>query len=64
MINLNNLNYKSIEIEDIHAWDAPDYVDAYVSCAELLDGTVLTDEQLDFLQGILDMDKLIQDKLY
>ena len=35
------------EVEDVHAWDYPDFCDAYISYAEWEDGTPLTDEELE-----------------
>jgi hypothetical protein len=38
----------SVEVEDIFMYDAPDFVDAYISYAEY-DGEPMTDEQLEEL---------------
>ena len=38
---------KNFEVEDVHAWDYPDFCDAYISYAEWEDGTPLTDEELE-----------------
>ena len=37
---------QNIEVENINSWDAPDYVDAFISYAEI-DGRPLTDDELD-----------------
>jgi len=39
----------NIELDDVHLWDAPDFVDAYICNAEHEDGTPLTDEELETL---------------
>jgi hypothetical protein len=49
MVNGKPVNYNSIELEDVHKWDHPDYADAYASYAEFEDGKKLTDKQLDEL---------------
>lgn len=41
------VNWKSIELEGVHAWDYPDMVDVYASYAEHVDGTPLTDDELE-----------------
>lgn len=43
------IDFKAVQvvrIEDIRHWDAPDYVDAFISEAEI-DGVPATDEELD-----------------
>lgn len=43
------IDFKTVEvvrIEDIRHWDAPDYVDAFISEAEI-DGVPATDKELD-----------------
>ena len=37
---------EDIQWEDIYLWDAPDFVDAYISYATI-DGEPLTDEELE-----------------
>lgn len=44
------MTYKNIQVENILAFDFPDFVDAYVSYAEK-DGIPLTDEELDELNN-------------
>lgn len=39
----------NMEFEGINMQDYPDFCDAYLSYAELEDGTVLTDEEIDYL---------------
>ena len=39
----------SIEIDGVNTWDAPDFVDAYISAATYTDGTPLDDQALDDL---------------
>lgn len=53
MLNLQKVC--DIKFEGVHQWDAPDYVDAYISEAwlEVRDGgfRMLTDEELDWLNS-------------
>ena len=44
--------YINIEIDGVNGWDAPDYVDAYVSYAELEDGTPCDEQTLDYLTSL------------
>ena len=37
----------SIELDDVHSWDYPDFSDAYISYATFTDGTPLGDDELD-----------------
>ena len=37
----------SIELDDVHSWDYPDFSDAYISYATYTDGTPLSDNELD-----------------
>jgi hypothetical protein len=37
----------NVEFQDIDHGDAPDYCDAFISYAEYLDGTPLTQDELD-----------------
>lgn len=45
--NGKQVNLGSIEIEGVDSRDYPDFADAYVSYAEYVDGTQLTDEELE-----------------
>jgi len=49
MKNINTDSLINIEMSDIHAWDAPDFCDAYVSYAEHSDGTPLTEDELELV---------------
>jgi len=40
---------RHMEFEGIDMQDYPDFCDAYLVSAELEDGTVLTEEQIDYL---------------
>lgn len=40
------INISSVIVEDIHMFDYPDFVDAFISYLEYTDGTPLTDEEL------------------
>ncbi len=47
---LNYHDIEDVEFSDIHSWDAPDFVDAYISSARFKStGKALTDSQLDEL---------------
>jgi len=46
---LKNIDMKSIEIDGVNPKDRPDFADAFISAANFMDGTALTDEQLDQL---------------
>ncbi len=39
-----------IDVANIHAWDYPDFCDAYLCSASWQDGTPLTENELDELQ--------------
>lgn len=46
MINFNDL--EEVEILDIHKFDYPDFVDAYVNSA-IINGRELSEEELDWV---------------
>lgn len=46
----------TIEIDGIDTTDYPEFVDAYYSYAEFVDGEELTDDQLDILMDIRPID--------
>lgn len=41
------LNLSTLDVDGIDLYDYPDFVDAYVVYAEYMDGTVLTEDELD-----------------
>jgi hypothetical protein len=49
MVTLNGREVVNIEVDGVDTTDHPDYCDAYFSHAEFLDGTALTDEELEKL---------------
>lgn len=49
VIDGKQVDIGSIELEDVFAWDRPDFADAYASAAQFEDGTELTDIQLEKL---------------
>ena len=53
MVTLNGkaVDVHSIEVDGIDPADSPDYSDAYISYAEYLDGTPLTDNEMDQLRN-------------
>jgi len=51
MINGKAVDLNSLEFGDVHQWDAPDYADAYVAAATFVDGTPLSEIEIDELQN-------------
>ena len=49
------LDYDSIEVDDIDINDYPDFSDAYISSARWSDGEYLTDQELDDLNEDRDL---------
>jgi hypothetical protein len=45
-VNGKEINVGSIEVEGVNSWDSPDFADAYITYAEFMDGTPLSDEEL------------------
>ena len=45
-INGKEINVGSIEVEGVYSWDSPDFADAYITYAEFMDGTPLSDDEL------------------
>ncbi len=45
-INGKPVNVSSIEVDGVNSWDRPDFVDAYITYAEFMDGTLLSDDEL------------------
>jgi hypothetical protein len=45
------IDQSSIQFENIYSWDAPDYVDAFISSAAYIDGTELTESELEELNS-------------
>lgn len=51
VIRGKEVNHASIRVGGVHKWDAPDYSDAYIEFAKFVDGTPLSDDDLDQLSG-------------
>jgi hypothetical protein len=51
MVNGKAVDLNSLEFDDVHQWDAPDYADAYVVAATFSDGTPLSEVEIDELQN-------------
>ena len=49
-VKIEDIDPHSIKFEDVHGYDHPDYVDAYISYAEFKNGESLTDEQMEWVQ--------------
>jgi hypothetical protein len=65
-VNGKEVDTDSLEIDGIDMRDAPDFVDAYFSDGQFMDGTPLSQDELDYLgdhHGELLYNK-IQDRLY
>jgi hypothetical protein len=45
-INGKEINVGSIEVEGVNSWDSPDFADAYITYAEFMDGTPLSEDEL------------------
>jgi len=45
-MKLDSTKIYNVKLADVHHWDSPDYVDAYIVSAEY-DGRELTDSELD-----------------
>ena len=48
-LNIDRLDYRSIEVDGVDPRDYPDFCDAYISYAEYTDGTALTEDEIDTL---------------
>lgn len=67
MLNGKEVDEKSIEIDGIDRRDYPDFSDAYISAANYIDGTPLSDkeiEDLDAQNNELVHEKIQDDQLY
>jgi len=67
MLNGKEVDEKSIEIDGIDRRDYPDFSDAYISAANYMDGTPLSDkeiEELDDQNNELVHEKIQDDQLY
>lgn len=62
-INIDEVDLKSIKLDDVKTWDYPDFCDAYISEAAFKDGTWLSDEQLEELQELVDVSELACEQL-
>lgn len=60
-----DIDYSTVQIEDVNMSDYPDFCDAFVSYAEYTDGTPVSDEDLEKLnEDKYLIDELIHDSLY
>jgi len=64
MINGKEVDMNTIEIDDVDMHDYPDFSDAFVSRAQFVDGTPLTDDELEELQNNVDVNSLAHDSLH
>ena len=59
IIDNKQVDLNSINIEDVHSWDYPEFCDAFVSYAKFTDGTELKFNQLDIITD--DYPELVND---
>lgn len=59
MIDGKQVDLKSVDFDGIDHNDAPDYSDAFISEAEFVDGTPLTEKQMEELFDICGYDLLM-----
>jgi len=48
-LDLNGIDFKSFEMEDVCSRDYPDFADAFISYAEYHNGKPLTDDEIEQL---------------
>jgi len=65
-LNEKLINLNSIEVAGLDMNDYPDFADAYVEAAAYLDGTALSDDELDALQDEYpaEIHSIILDSIY
>ena len=63
-MTINIENVTSIEIAGVEMYDYPDFCDAYVEYAEKLDGTPLSDAELDTLNECSDTHSYVNENAY
>jgi len=61
---MKNVNMGSVEMECIDMNDYPDFCDAYVESAEKLDGTPLTDVELEAFSELDETAEYVQENAY
>jgi len=62
-VDMKKVDIKSILISGVDERDYPDFVDAFIQEACFLDGSQLSDSQLESLQEMIDMSELAQESL-
>jgi len=50
-IKSKEVDYTSLEVDEVYSWDYPDFCDAYVSYGEFINGKELTQEELEILEA-------------
>ena len=63
-MTINIENVTSVEIAGVEMYDYPDFCDAYVEYAEKLDGTPLTDAEIDALNECDDTRAYVNENAY
>ncbi len=63
-MTINIKNVTSVEIAGVEMYDYPDFCDAYVEYAEKLDGTPLSDAELNALNECNDTHSYVNENAY
>ena len=63
-MTINIENVTSVELGGVEMYDYPDFCDAYVEYAEKLDGTPLSDAELDTLNECDDTRSYVNEHAY
>jgi len=63
-MTINIENVTNVEIAGVEMYDYPDFCDAYVEYAEKLDGTPLSDTELDTLNECDDTHSYVNENAY
>jgi len=63
-MTINIENVTNVEIAGVEMYDYPDFCDAYVEYAEKLDGTPLTDAEIDALNECDDTRAYVNEHAY
>ncbi len=64
MLNFDLVNFKSIRLGNIDMRDYPDFCDAMIEEACFIDGTWLSDEEMQELENHVDMNELAHNQVF
>ena len=48
-MELDNIDFKTAELDGVHTWDYPDFCDAFIASMQTNDGRELNDKELDWV---------------